>query len=273
MIPSIHAHGATIPCIGLGTWNLRGQDCAKAVAYALGVGYRHLDTAAMYGNEEAVGDGVRASGLKRGDVFVTTKVWHDSLRDGALQRSAEASLKRLKFEAVDLLLIHWPNRSVLLKESIGALCDAKRRGLAHHIGVANFDTALLDELNRFATEPLVANQCEYHPQIDQSRLIASCRAYGMAFVSYSPLGRGEALREPAVAAIARDHRKTPAQIVLRWHMQQPGVIAIPKSVNPKRIAENIALFDFELTPAEMDRVSAESRPRGRMLNPGWASWD
>lgn len=273
MIPAIHAHGATIPCIGLGTWNLRGQECAKAVVHALGVGYRHLDTVAMYGNEEAVGDGVRASGLKRDDVFVTTKVWHDSLRDGALQRSAEASLKRLKFEAVDLLLIHWPNRSVQLKESIGALCDAKRRGLARHIGVANFNTALLDESNRLATEPLVANQCECHPRLDQSRLIAACRAYDMAFVSYSPLGRGEALHEPAVAAIAKQHRKTPAQIALRWHMQQPGVIAIPKSANPNRIAENIAIFDFELTSTEMDRISAESRPSGRMLDPGWARWD
>ena len=273
MIPAIHSHGATIPSIGLGTWNLHGQDCAKAVAHALSVGYRHLDTAAMYGNEEAVGDGVRASALKREDVFVTTKVWHDSLRDGALQRSAEASLKRLKLEAVDLLLIHWPNRSVPLKESIGALCDAKRRGLARHIGVANFNTALLDESNRLATEPLVANQCEYHPRLDQSRLIDACRAYGMAFVSYSPLGRGEALHEPAVAAIAKQHRKTPAQIALRWHLQQPGVIAIPKSANPNRITENIAIFDFELTSTEMDRISAESRPSGRMLDPGWARWD
>jgi diketogulonate reductase-like aldo/keto reductase len=273
MIPAIHANGATIPSIGLGTWNLRGRECAKAVADALGVGYRHLDTAAMYGNEEAVGDGVRASGLKRDDVFITTKVWHDALRDGALQRSAEASLKRLELEAVDLLLIHWPNRSVPLKESIAALCDTKRRGLARHIGVANFNIALLDESNRLATEPLVANQCEYHPRLDQSRLIAACRAYGMAFVSYSPLGRGEAVREPAVAAVAKQHRKTPAQIVLRWHTQQAGVAAIPKSANAARIAENIALFDFELTPTEMDRISAESRPHGRMLDPGWAKWD
>ena len=131
----------------------------------------------------------------------------------------------------------------------------------------------MDESNRLATEPLVANQCEYHPRLDQSRLIAACRAYDMAFVSYSPLGRGEALREPAVAAIAKQHRKTPAQIVLRWHTQQAGVAAIPKSANAARIAENIALFDFELTPTEMDRISAESRPHGRMLDPGWASWD
>ncbi len=273
MIPAIHANGATIPSIGLGTWNLRGRDCAAAVVAALNAGYRHIDTAVMYGNEEAVGDGVRASGLKRDDVFVTTKVWHNSLRDGPLQRSAEASLKRLKFEAVDLLLIHWPNDAVPLKESIAALCDTKRRGLAHHIGVANFNVALLDESNRHASEPLVANQCEYHPRLDQSRLVAACRTYGMAFVSYSPIGRGQSLGAPAVAAIARHRGKSPAQIVLRWHVQQPGVAAIPKSGSPTRIAENIAVFDFELTPAEMDRISAEARQSGRLLDPGWAKWD
>ncbi|HYI91356.1 MAG TPA: aldo/keto reductase, partial [Beijerinckiaceae bacterium] len=163
--PPVHANGAAIPAIGLGTWRLAGDEGAEAVRSALEAGYRHIDTAAMYDNEEAVGAGLKASGLPRDEVFVTTKVWPEDLAPGDLERSAEASLKRLRLDAVDLLLIHWPNAAIPLRGSIEALCRVRRAGLARHIGVANFTVALLDEAVALAGEPLVTNQCEYHPYL------------------------------------------------------------------------------------------------------------
>jgi diketogulonate reductase-like aldo/keto reductase len=272
--PLVHANGAAIPAIGLGTWPMKGAEAAGAVAHALETGYRALDTAAMYGNEDAVGEGLRASGLPRADVFVTTKVWYTDLAPGALQRSAEASLKRLGLDAVDLLLIHWPNADIPLEGSIAALCDAKRRGLAMHIGVSNFPVALLDRAVALATEPLVANQCEYHPHLDQTKVIAACRRHGLAFLSYAPIGKGAVLDEPVVRDIADRQRRTPAQVVLRWHVQQDGVAAIPKSANPRRIAENLDAFGFALSDDEMAAISSLARPDGRMVAPGWSpAWD
>ena len=272
--PLVQANGAAIPAIGLGTWRLAGDEGAEAVRSALAAGYRHIDTAAMYDNEEAVGAGLKASGLPRDEVFVTTKVWPEDLAPGDLERSAEASLKRLRLDAVDLLLIHWPNAAIPLRGSIEALCRVRRAGLARHIGVANFTVALLDEAVALAGEPLVTNQCEYHPYLNQAPVLAACRRHGLAFTSYSPLGRAALVSEPVVAAIAARHGKTPAQAVLRWHVQQPGVVAIPKSGNPRRIAENLAVFDFTLTDDDMRRISSLARPDGRMVTPGWSpQWD
>ena len=272
--PFVEANGAAIPAIGLGTWPLEGESCSRAVVAALETGYRHVDTAAMYGNEEAVGAGLRASGIARDDVFVTTKVWHTDLAPGDLQRSAEASLRRLGLDRVDLLLIHWPNLEVPLPGTIKALCETRRRGLASHIGVSNFPVRMLDEAVRLATEPLVADQCEHHPQLDQSRVREACRRHGLAFISYSPLGKAEGLNNPTIGAIAAAHGKTPAQIVLRWQVQQPGVVAIPKSAHPQRIAENLAVFDFALSPDEMAHISGLARRDGRIISPAFAPpWD
>ena len=159
----VSAHGATIPAIGLGTWALRGAECARVVAEAIAAGYRHIDTAASYGNEEAVGAGIRASGIDRAELFLTTKVPESSLAEGACQRSVEASLGRLGLDHVDLILIHWPNRRMSAAEMIKPLVDVKRRGLARHIGLSNFNVALLEEAWQATSEPIVANQCEYHP--------------------------------------------------------------------------------------------------------------
>ncbi|MCC2102359.1 MAG: aldo/keto reductase, partial [Hyphomicrobiales bacterium] len=227
----IDANGARIPALGFGTWQLREEACVSAVETALSCGYRHIDTARMYGNEKAVGHGLRGSGLKRDDVFVTTKVWHDDISSGALERSAEASLRDLGLDAVDLLLIHWPNAAIPLKDSIAALCNARRRGLARNIGVSNFSVALLNEAAALSSEPLVANQCEYHPRLDQSAVIAACRRHRLAFVSYSPLGKGDMLAEPVITDIARRVARKPSQVVLRWHVQQ-GVATIPRSGSP-----------------------------------------
>ncbi|MGE3066377.1 MAG: aldo/keto reductase [Hyphomicrobiaceae bacterium] len=273
----VSANGARIPVIGLGTWPMQGEECAAAVAAALKAGYRHIDTAAMYGNEEAVGDGLKRGGVPRGDIWVTTKVWADDIRDGDLQRSAETSLKKLGLDRVDLLLIHWPNKAVPLKESIGALNDAKRRGLASHIGISNFPTRLIEDAVAVTQEPLVCNQVEYHPHLDQSKVLAACRRHEMALVAYCPLGRGAVggvLDEPAIKEIAAAKGRTPGQVVLRWLVQQPGVVAVPKSANPKRIAENLDVFSFTLSDADMARISALARPDGRVVNPDMApDWD
>ena len=274
LTPLVHANGAAIPAIGLGTWPMKGEEAARAVARALETGYRAVDTAAMYGNEDAVGEGLRAAGVPRADVFVTTKVWYTDLAPGALQRSAEASLKRLGLDQVDLLLIHWPSPDIPLEGSIAALCDAKRRGLARHVGVSNFPVALLDRAVSLATEPLVANQCEYHPHLDQTKLLAACRRHGLAFLSYAPIGKGAVLEDAAVRGVAARHGRTPAQVVLRWHVQQDGVAAIPKSANPQRIAENLDVFGFTLSDEDMRAVSGLALPDGRMVAPGWSpSWD
>ena len=270
----IDANGARIPALGLGTFRSEGEVCVRAVSEAIRVGYRHIDTARMYGNEREVGEGLRASGVPRDEVFVTTKVWFEDIADGDLQRSAEASLRRLGLDAVDLLLIHWPNRAVPLESSIKGLCDARRRGLARHIGVSNHPAALLDRAVALATEPLVANQCEYHPTLDQSKVIAACRKHGMAFTSYTPLGKGRDTEDAVVTEIAKRHGRAPSQIVLRWHVQQPGVAAIPKSSDPGRIAENFGIWDFSLSEDEMSRISALARPGGRVVNPAFApEWD
>jgi len=265
----VEANGARIPALGLGTWTLRGEACSEAVQWALEAGYRHIDTAAMYGNEEDVGAGLRASGIDRDEVFVTTKVWHSDLRADDFRRSAEASLRRLDLSQVDLLLIHWPNSDIPLAETLDALCHAKRNGLARHIGVSNFSVRLLDEAVRLSSEPLAVNQCEYHPYLDQSLVHATCRKHGMAFTSYCPLGKGDLVSDPIIQAIASAHGKTDAQIVLRWHVQQPATVAIPKSGNRGRISENLDVFDFELSEDEMRRISALARPDGRMVYPSW----
>jgi diketogulonate reductase-like aldo/keto reductase len=183
-----------IPRIGLGTWTMAGDACAELVAGAIKAGYRHIDTAVAYGNEEAVGqglrEGIRQAGIHRDDVFLTTKVWHDQIGNGNLQRSAESSLKRLDVADVDLLLIHWPNPAIPLRESIAALGDARRTGLAKNIGLSNFTVAMIEEAAALTTEPLLVNQCECHPHLDASKVRAASIKHGMAFEAYTPLGRG-----------------------------------------------------------------------------------
>jgi diketogulonate reductase-like aldo/keto reductase len=273
-IPLVEAHGTKIPAIGLGTWQLSGATCTRAVVASLQCGYRHVDTAKMYGNETEVGEGLRSGGVQRDQIFVTTKVWRDDLHDGDLQRSAEGSLKRLGLDKLDLLLIHWPNRNIPLQESIKALCETRSRGLTRHIGVSNFPVVLLEEALFVATEPIVTNQCEYHPCLDQTKVLAACREHSMSFTSYCPLGRGEGPRNPGIKKIAEAHGKTPSQVLLRWHIQQSDVIAIARSGTPAHIRENIAIADFELTPDEMRTMSAMSRKDGRIVDFDWApDWD
>lgn len=272
---TVTANGAEIPVLGFGTWTLKDRHCAELVRHALRHGYRHLDTASAYGNEAAVGEGLRASGVARGDVFVTTKVWWTDIGDGDLQRAAEASVSRLGLDHADLILIHWPNPDVPLADSIGALNAVRERGLARHIGVSNFPTALLAEALRLSAAPLVANQVEYHPYLDQRKVHAACRAAGLAMVSYCPLARGgDLFAEPAVAETAARHGRTPGQIVLRWQIQQDGVVAIPRSARPERVVENAGIFDFALDDAEMAAISALRAANRRICDFDFApAWD
>lgn len=271
----IDANGANIPCVGFGTWTLEGRQCTDLVMHALDAGHRHIDTAASYGNEQAVGAGIRASGIARDDIFVTTKVWHTDLRADDFRRSVEASLERLGLDHVDLLLIHWPSRAVPLAETIGALNEARDDGLTRNIGVSNFPTALLAEAIRLSRAPIAANQVEHHPKLDQTKVLEACRAAGVAMVSYCPLFRGGALfGEAAIAEAARSHGKTPAQVVLRWHVQQDGVAAIPRSSRKERVSENIDIFDFALTEDEMAAISNLRSANSRICDFGFApDWD
>jgi 2,5-diketo-D-gluconate reductase B len=269
----VEANGARIPQIGLGTWELRGRTCVELVSAALQLGYRHVDTASIYGNEREVGEGVRASGIARGEVHVTTKVWNDSLRAGDFERAAEESLKRLGLDRIDLLLIHWPNASVPLKETIGALCKVKRAGLTRHIGVSNFIVALVEEAVKLSSEPLVTNQIELHPYLDQSKVIAACRRYGISVTAYSPVARGRGEGDKVLAKIGAAHGKTWAQVCLRWLVQQE-IIAIPRTSKRKRLKENLDVFDFALSAQEMTAISALGSRKGRIVDMAWSpAWD
>jgi 2,5-diketo-D-gluconate reductase B len=274
-IPSVEANGANIPLVGLGTWELRGRACARLVEQALRLGYRHIDTAEMYDNERDVGEGLRASGVARRDVFLTTKIWPSHFSPPAFGRAARDCVARLRVSQVDLLLLHWPNPQVPLSETIGALCKAKRDGLARHIGVSNFPVALIEEALRLASEPLVCDQVECHPFLDQSKVIAACRHHSIAVIAYSPLARGDFRRNAVLLRIGAAHKKTAAQICLRFLVQQ-DIVVIPRTSKLERLSENASLFDFTLSDSEMAEVASLARPDGRMVD--WAysgrmKWD
>lgn len=272
---TISADGAEMPVLGLGTWTLKGNECARMVEAALNAGYRHLDTAIMYGNEEAVGEGLRSAGTPRDTVFLTSKVWYTDIAEGDLERAAEASLRRLDVGYLDLFLIHWPNPAIPLESSIRALNRVRREGLTRHIGVSNFTTGLLEKAWQLSDAPLVCNQVESHPHLNQDAVYAACRSHGMAMTAYCPLGRGGDIFTAApIADAARTHGKSPAQIILRWHVQQDGVVAIPRTSKPERLAENADIFDFALTQYEMTAISGLRRRNHRICDYDFSpEWD
>ncbi len=271
----VTAAGIDIPRIGFGTWPMKGETCANMVREALAAGYRHIDTAQGYANEAEVGRGLKDSGVARSDVFITTKIRPDRLRSGDLQRSVEASLKDLGIERIDLLLIHWPNPEVPLEETIPALNAVKRSGLTRAIGLSNFTIALLERAWALTTEPFAAEQVEFHPFLDQRKIKRAIHAHDMALIAYSPLALGGIARDETINRIAKQHGRTPAQVTLRWLMQQPNTVAIPKTSKPERARENLAIFDFELSDKDMAEMSALTRPGGRLINePQWVGqWD
>jgi 2,5-diketo-D-gluconate reductase B len=274
-IPAVAVHGANIPLLGLGTWELRGRNCARIVEQALRLGYRAIDTAEMYDNERDVGQGLHASGVRRDQIFLTTKIWPNHFAPRELERAARDCLVRLRLSEVDLLLLHWPNPQVPLADTIGALCKVKRDGLARHIGVSNFTVALIERALQAASEPLVCDQVECHPFLDQSKLIAGARKHGLAVIAYSPLARGDIGRDPVLARLAKAHGKSAAQICLRFLVQQ-NIAVIPRTSKLERLSENAAIFDFTLSGAEMREVGALASRDGRLVD--WAysgriKWD
>jgi 2,5-diketo-D-gluconate reductase B len=271
----VESHGARIPLLGLGTWDLRGRVCARVVEQALRLGYRHIDTAQMYENEREVGEGLRASGVKRDEVFVTTKIWPSHFAPLELERSARERLAQLRLNEVDLLLLHWPNPQIPLAETLGALAKVKRDGLARHIGISNFTVALIEEALKVTTEPLVCDQFECHPFLDQSKLIAACRKHGLAVVAYSPIARGDARKNDVLKRIGAAHKKTATQVCLRFLVQQE-IVVIPRTSKVERLSENAAIFDFALSDDEMNEIAKLGSRDGRLVD--WAysgrmKWD
>lgn len=266
--PILTAHGANMPAIGYGTMLFpEPERGAELVATALKAGYRHIDTARKYGTEESVGEGIRAAGIPREDIFLTTKVTEENAREADFARSVETSLKTLGLDYVDLLLIHWPQPRVPLAETLGALARAKRQGLARHIGVSNFTVALLDDAVRLCPEPIVTNQIEYHAYLRQDNLLAACRRHGVIVTAYCPVARGELLNDPLLGEIAAAKGKTVAQIALRWLMQHPGVSAVPRALSADHIVENLDIFDFELTADEMEQIGTLRAKNIRIADP------
>ncbi len=269
----IDVKGVRVPALGFGTWPLGGRGCADAVRMALDIGYRHVDTARMYGNEAEVGRAVRDSGLAREDVFVTTKIWPDDLAYADVGRCADDSLRNLGTGYVDLLLIHWPSKSVPLGETLRALGEVRAAGKARLVGVSNFNTALMREAVEECGADIACNQVEYHPFLAQNRVLGLVREYGMMLTAYMPLAKGKAARDPALAAIAERHGKTAAQVALRWLIQQGPVAAIPKAGSEAHARENFDVFDFALSAEEMARVSSLTARNDRLadfaLGPEW----
>ena len=271
---TVAAAGLRIPCIGFGTWQLDGPTARSMVETALELGYRHIDTAYIYKNEQDVGDAIAASAIARDEIFLTTKIWTDSFHDGDLQRAAEASVKKLG-GPVDLLLLHWPSPAVPLAQTMVALNDAKARGLTRAIGVSNFPSRLMREAATLSAAPLVTNQVEYHPYLSQQAVLKTALDMGSTLTAWSPIARGKVSTDPVLVAIGAAHGKTATQVTLRWLVQQEGVIAIPRTSSARHAAENIALFDFELSDAEMAAIFELASLSGRMgdwIDPAF-EWD
>ena len=262
-----------VPALGFGTFGIRGEDGVRATATALEIGYRHIDTAQEYDNEAEVGRAIDGSGVERGKIFLTTKIWPDRIGDGDLQRAADESLERLATGYVDLLLIHWPSPTIPLGESLGALAQVKAAGKARHIGISNFPVALMREAVETHGAGVVCNQVEYHPFLDQRRLIDDARARGLFVTAYCPLAQGEVDGDPTLGAIARKHGKSPAQVTLRWLVDQDGVAAIPKAASEAHCRANFDIFDFALSDA--DRAAIDGlRGSRRLVSPDFSpDWD
>lgn len=260
-------NGVAMPMLGLGVWRAKDDVCARAVAQALEDGYRHIDTAAIYGNEAAVGRGIKDSGVPRKEIFITTKLWNEDMRAGRQAEAFEQSLEKLGTDYVDLYLLHWPVDKVFIP-SWKILERIYKSGRAKAIGISNFHAHHLEPLLAEASVVPAVNQFECHPYLSQEPLMALCAKHGIACAAYSPLGgKGSpVLEDPALAAIAAKHGKSPAQIVLRWNVQR-GVIVLPKSVQPERIAANGRLFDFSLDDADMAAVNALNQNRRLGFDP------
>lgn len=271
---TVTAQGVAIPSLGLGTWQITGDAAESLVAEALDRGYRHVDTARAYGNEAEVGRGIRGSGVPRSEVFLTTKIWPTDFAADALLRAAADSVKTLGVGELDLLLLHWPHPDMDLAETIGALNRAREEGLTRHVGVSNFTKRLMTEAVALSEAPLITNQVEYHPFLNQEVVLETARALGMAVTAYCPIARGKVIGEPTLTRIAEAHGATETQIALAWLLGQDSVVAIPRSAKIERVMENWKAQTITLSAEEMAAIHGLATRVGRLvtlddLAPDW----
>ena len=270
---SLQTQGISLPRLGLGTFRMQGDGCRAAVESALGLGYRHIDTAEMYGNEEAIGAAIAASRLPRGDLHVTTKVWNENLAPDAIRRAFDASLKKLRLDHVDLYLVHWPSRNMNLPAVFETLLKLKAEGRTRAIGVANFNVALLKTVVEEIKAPIACNQVEYHVMLDQTKLRKYLAAKSIPLVAYCPLAQGKVASDATLMAIGRKHGASAAQVALKWLLDQDGVAAIPKASRRESQQANLDALKVELDAADRKAIAGLPKDK-RCVNPGFApAWD
>ncbi len=269
----ITTRGLRMPKLGLGTWRMKGDECREAVERALSLGYRHLDTAEMYGNEEAVGAALAGARLPRDSVHVTTKVWWEHLAPAAIRQALETSLAKLQTDHVDLYMIHWPSPDMNLPAALETLTRLQEEGLTRAIGVCNFPVALLRQAVEDVGAPIAANQIEYHVLLSQKPVLDYARAHDVAVTAYCPVAQGKLGDHEELAVIGRKHGASAIQVALKWLLDQPGVAAIPKASRRESQVANLEAMKIELDDA--DRAAIAALPKGqRLVNPGFApAWD
>lgn len=265
-ISCVCANGADIPSIGFGTYGISSADTLRLIPAALKAGFRHIDTAQIYGNEAEVGEGILRSGVPREDVFITTKVWVSNLPRRRFLASVDESLRNLRTDFIDLLLLHWPSKLVPLADQMAVLNEVVHGGKVLKIGVSNFNSALVEQAVELSDIPLATNQFEYHPYLGQSTILAATRRGGMSPTAYCAMAVGKVFTDPRLTSIAARYRKSVSQIVLRWIIQQE-VVALSRTVHEERLAENINVFNFELEADDMQAIHRLAVPNSRIVNP------
>ena len=269
----LQTQGIRLPRLGLGTFRLQGDACRVAVESALGLGYRHIDTAEMYGNEDPIGAAIAASGVARKDLHVTTKVWNENLAPDAIRRAFDASLNKLGLDHVDLYLVHWPSKSMNLPAIFETLMKLKQEGRTRAIGVANFNLALLKTVVEEIKAPIACNQIEYHVMLDQTKVARYLAAKSIPLVAYCPLAQGRAASDPTLMAIGRKHGASAAQVALKWLLDQDGVVAIPKASRAESQQANLDAQNIGLDDEDMKAIAGLPKDK-RCVNPGFApAWD
>jgi len=248
--------GTSMPALGMGTYLLKGEACISAVGAAIRVGYRHIDTAQVYGNESAVGTAIKKSALPRSEIFLTTKVWTDSFHECDLEKSVDDSLLKLKTDYVDLLLLHWPNPKVPMAETMASLNEVLKAGKTKAIGLSNFTVAFMDQGIALSEAPLAVNQVEYHVLLSQKAVLTCAKKNHMAITAYSPLAQGRARDLHVLSEVGAQYGKSALQVALRWLVQQDNVAAIPKASSEKNLRMNFEIFDFTLSEADLLKINA-----------------
>lgn len=269
----LHTQGINLPRLGLGTFRMQGDVCRAAVESALGLGYRHIDTAEMYANEEAIGAAIAASNVARKDLHVTTKVWHENLAPDSIRRAFDTSLRKLRLDHVDLYLVHWPSASMNLPAVFETLLKLKEEGRTRAIGVANFTTALLKTVVEDIKAPIACNQIEYHVMLDQTKVKKYLDSKSIPLVAYCPLAQGRAASDQTLAAIGRKHGASAAQVALKWLLDQYGVAAIPKASRAESQKANLEALNIGLDDEDLKAIAGLPKDK-RFVNPGFApAWD